>query len=52
MNAQDRNKVLKVQKVEGEVLKGTFSICELRNTIINLKNNKGISTGHSKSSII
>ena len=52
MNAQDCNKVLKVQKVEGEVLKGAFFICELTNTIINLKNNKGISTGHNKSSII
>ena len=52
MNAQDRNKVLKVQKVKGGVLKGAFFICELTNTIINLKNNKGISTGHNKSSII
>ena len=43
MNAQDRNKDLKVQKVQGAVLKGAFSICEVTNTLINLKNNKGIS---------
>ena len=43
MNAQDRNKDLKVQKVQGAVLKGAFAICEVTNTLINLKNNKDIS---------
>ena len=43
MNAQDRNKDLKVQKVQGTVLKGAFAICEVINNLINLKNNKDIS---------
>ena len=43
MNAQDRNKDLKVQKVQRTVLKGAFSICEVTNTLLNLKNNKDIS---------
>ena len=43
MNAQDRNKALKVQKVQGVVLKGAFAICEVENNLINLKNNKEIS---------
>ena len=42
MNAQDRNKDLKVQKVQGPVLKGAFAICEVTNNLINLKNNKDI----------
>ena len=41
MNAQDRNKDLKVQKVLGAVLKGTFAICEVTNTLIKI--NKDIS---------
>ena len=40
MNAQDRNKDLKVQ---GAVLEGTFIICEITNNLLNLKNNKDIS---------
>ena len=43
MNAQDRNKDLKVQKVQGAVLKGAFAICEVTKNLINLKNNKDIS---------
>ena len=43
INAQDHNKDLKVQKVQGAVLKGAFAICEVTNTLINLKNNKDIS---------
>ena len=43
MNAQDHNKNLKVQKVQGAVLKGAFSICEIKNNLINLKINKDIS---------
>ena len=43
MNAQDRNKGLKVQKFQGAVLKGAFAICEVPNTLINLKSNKDIS---------
>ena len=43
MNAQDRNKDLKVQNVQGEVLKGASAICEVTNNLINLKNNKDIS---------
>ena len=43
MNVQNRNKDLKVQKVQGAVLKGTFAICEVTNSPINLKNNKEIS---------
>ena len=43
MNAQHRNKDLKVQKVQGTFLKGAFAICEVTNTLINLKNNKDIS---------
>ena len=43
MNTQDRNKDLKVQKVQGENLKGAFAICEVTNTLTNLKNNKDIS---------
>ena len=42
MNVQDRSKALKVQKVQGEVLKGAFAICEATNILINLKNNKDI----------
>ena len=41
MNAQDRNKDLKVQKVLGAVLKGTFAIFEVTNTLIKI--NKDIS---------
>ena len=43
MNSQYRNKDLKVQKVQGVFLKGAFAICEVTNTLINLKNNKDIS---------
>ena len=43
MNAQDRDKDLKVQKVQGAVLRGTFAIYEVINNLINLKNNKDIS---------
>ena len=43
MYAQDRNKELKVQKVQRAVLKGAFAICEVTNNLINLKNNKDIS---------
>ena len=43
MNAQDRNKELKAQKVQGVVLNGAFTICEVTNTPIHLKNNKDIS---------
>ena len=43
MNAQDRNKDLKVQEVQGVVLKGAFAICEVMNTLINLKHNKDTS---------
>ena len=42
MNAQDRNKDLKVQKFQGAVLKGAFTICEVTNNLINLKNNKDV----------
>ena len=38
MNAQDRNKDLKVQKVQG-----AFAICEVTNNLINLKYKKDIS---------
>ena len=37
MNVQNSNKDLKVQKVQGTVLKGALAIC------LNLKNNKDIS---------
>ena len=40
MNAQDRNKNLKVHIVQGAVVKGAFAICEVTNTLINLKNTK------------
>ena len=43
MNAQDHNKELKVQKVQGGLLKGAFSICEITKILINPKNNKEIS---------
>ena len=43
MNVQDRNKDLKVQKIQGAVIKGAFAICETTNTPINIKNNKDIS---------
>ena len=43
MNAQDHNKDLKVQKVQGVVLIGGFSVCEITNNLINLKINKDIS---------
>ena len=43
LNAQDRNNDLKVQKVQGPLLKGAFAICEVANDLINLKNNKNIS---------
>ena len=43
MNAQDHNKNLKVQKAQGVVLKGVFAICEVKNNLIDLKNNKDIS---------
>ena len=42
MNAQDRNKDLKVQNVQGAVLSGAFPICEVINTLINIKNSKDI----------
>ena len=45
MNSQGRNKNLKVQKTQGVVLKGAFAICEVTNTLINLKNNKDIERG-------
>ena len=43
MNAQNHNKNLKVQKVQRAVFKGAFSICEIKNNLINLKINKDIS---------
>ena len=43
MNDQDHKKPLKVQKVQGAVLKGAFAICEITNNLLNLKNNKDIS---------
>ena len=44
MNAQDRNKELKVQKVQGTVLNGAFAICEVvTNTLKNLKSKMDIS---------
>ena len=43
MNAQDPNKDLKEQKLQGSVLKGAFAICEVTNNLINLRNNKDIS---------
>ena len=43
MNAQGRNNDLKVQKVQWAVLKVAFVICEVTNTLINLKNNKDMS---------
>ena len=43
MNAQDRNKDLKEQKVQGAVPKRAFAIWELTNYQINLKNNKDTS---------
>ena len=43
MNAQDRNKDMKVQNAQGAVLRGAFAICEVTNNLINLKNNKDIS---------
>ena len=43
MNVQDHNKSLKVQKVQGAVPKGAFSISEIKNNLINLKINKDIS---------
>ena len=43
MNAEDRNKDMKVQKFQGVVLKEAFAICEVTNNLINLKNNKDIS---------
>ena len=37
MNAKDRNKDLKAQKVQGgAVLKGAFPICKVSNDLINL----------------
>ena len=42
MNAQDCNKNLKVPIVQGAVVKGAFAICEVTNTLINLKNTKYI----------
>ena len=48
MNAQDRNKDLKVQNVYGAVLKEAFVICEAINNLINLKNSKN----RAKASII
>ena len=32
-----------MQKVQGAILKEAFTICEVTNNLINLKNNKGIS---------
>ena len=37
VHAQDRNKDLKRQKVQGAVLKGAFAICEVTNNPINLQ---------------
>ena len=34
---------MKVQKVQGAVLKGAFAICEVTNNLIDLKSNKDIS---------
>ena len=42
MNVQDRNKDLKVQKIQEAVIKGAFAICETTNTPINIENNKDI----------
>ena len=33
INAQDRNKDLKVRKVQGAVIKGAFAICEVTNKL-------------------
>ena len=43
MNAQHRNKDLKVKNFQGAVFKGTFTICKVTNNLINLKNDKKIS---------
>ena len=43
MNTQNRKKDLKVQKIQGAVLKVAFAIFEVTNDLINLKNNKDIS---------
>ena len=37
MNVQDRNKDLKVQKVQGVVLRGAFVVSEVANILINPK---------------
>ena len=37
MNAQGRNEHLKVQKVQGTVLKGVFAMSDVTNNQINLK---------------
>ena len=51
MNAKDRNKDLKAQKVQGAVLKRAFPICKTSNDPINLKNNKDISSKKLKSQL-
>ena len=44
MNAQDLNKDLKVQKIQGALLKGAFATCEVTKILTNLKNNIEISS--------
>ena len=43
MNVQDCNKDLEVQKVQGAVFKAAFTIYEVTNNLISIKNNKDIS---------
>lgn len=43
MNAQDRNKDLKVKNFYGAVLKGAFTICKVKKNLINLKDDQKIS---------
>ena len=43
MNAEGRKKDQRVQKVQGEVVKGRFAICEVTNNLMNLRNDKDIS---------
>lgn len=42
MNAQDRNKDLKVHKTLKPDVKSVFGICEVTNNLTNLKNKKKI----------
>ena len=44
MNVRDRNRDLKMQKTQGTILKGAFAICEVADTLRNLKNNKDFSS--------